>query len=133
MSDAAITTVVTGLVTFTTIVVGFLTMYVKLKYGTDKTEEAARKVNVVEEKIDQNTVLTKAGTEAAANNARIAARTANEAKVAANDVAEKINGELEEKIRGIVKEHMVVLADAFDGHMREIKQMLDDLKSSGGK
>lgn len=83
MSDAAVAAVVTGVVTVTTMVVGFLTLWVKLKYGVEITKEAsehAKKVTVkaeesvkkaeesakkaeesvitVSNKIDRNTELT---------------------------------------------------------------------------
>ena len=59
MSDAAITALVSGLVTITTIVVGFLTLWVKLKYG-------AEKVDYVAQKLDANTELTSEAKDAAA-------------------------------------------------------------------
>lgn len=65
LSDAAIPVIVTGLVTITTVVVGFLTTWVKLKYGVDKAEEAATKAAQVEEKIDENTVISTAAKNAA--------------------------------------------------------------------
>lgn len=65
MSDAAITTIITGLVTITTMVIGFLNMYVKLRHArlraevaAFKADEAVVKVGVVERKIDHNTSLT---------------------------------------------------------------------------
>lgn len=58
MNDAAIANVVTGLVTITTLVVGFLTLWVKLRYGAEQAEKAARKADVVERKIDYNTTKT---------------------------------------------------------------------------
>lgn len=71
MSDATIVTVVTGIVTVTTMVVGFLTLWLKLKYGVDKAEQAATKAEhaatkaaskaeVVEGKLDANTATTNA-------------------------------------------------------------------------
>ncbi len=43
MSDAAILTLVSGLVTISTMVFGFLTLWVKLRYGAAKAEEAVVK------------------------------------------------------------------------------------------
>ncbi len=63
MSDAAISSLVTGLITVTTMVVGFLTLWVKLRYGTQMAEKAASKAAEVEDKIDANTVLTVKGGE----------------------------------------------------------------------
>lgn len=39
-------------------VIGFLTLWVKIKYGVDKAEEAATNAKVVEGKIDNNTAIT---------------------------------------------------------------------------
>lgn len=69
MSDAAITAIVSGVITVATMVTGFLTLWIKLKYGADKAEEASehaqKAVNKAEEtakevtgKIDANTALT---------------------------------------------------------------------------
>ena len=135
MSDAAITVVISGLVTITTMVVGFLTLWIKLRYGVSKAEEAATKAQVVERKVDNNTELTKAGTAAAATNAKIAANTAAEAKEAANQIAERFNGKLEDRITAVVKAQIepiaVVMrlhAEQDDRNMREIRQALDELR-----
>ena len=62
MSDAAVTTLVFGLVQVTVIVVGFLTLWVKLKYDVKQAKESAiktaEKVGVVESKINSNTATT---------------------------------------------------------------------------
>lgn len=58
MSDVSVASAVTGLVTITTMVIGFLTLWVKLKYGVDKADEAARVAKVVEDKVDDNTAIT---------------------------------------------------------------------------
>lgn len=58
MSDAAIASIVTGVVTIATMVVGFLTMMVKLKYGVDQVEAVSGKVDV-------NTAITTATKESA--------------------------------------------------------------------
>lgn len=61
MSDAAITaitTVAACVVTVTTLVVGFLTLWLKMRYGAEKAEEAAAKAKVVEAKLDANTLTT---------------------------------------------------------------------------
>lgn len=64
MSDAAITTIVSGFVQVVVLVVGFLTLWVKLKYGVEKAERsataAATKAHEVEQKLDANTVTTQA-------------------------------------------------------------------------
>lgn len=52
MSDAAIASIVTGFVTVMLSLIGFLTLWAKLKYGE-------KKVEAVSTKIDANTALTK--------------------------------------------------------------------------
>jgi chromosome segregation ATPase len=66
VSDAAITTIVSGAVTITLAVIGYLDMRGKLKRGNEQAELAAEKAEqavgqakAVEEKIDANTAITK--------------------------------------------------------------------------
>lgn len=65
MSDAAVANLITGAVTITTLVVGFLTLWVKLRYGVKKAEEVSVKAESVENKIDHNTILTQEAKDAA--------------------------------------------------------------------
>ena len=70
MSDAAVATIVGGFITISTMVIGFLTLWLKIKYGSEKVDatakeaadtakEAATKVASIEEKVDANTDITK--------------------------------------------------------------------------
>jgi hypothetical protein len=66
VSDAAITTIVSGAVTITLAVIGYLDMRSKLKRGNAQAEKAAEKAELavgqakaVEDKIDANTAITK--------------------------------------------------------------------------
>lgn len=127
MSDSAVATIVTGLVTMVTLVVGFLTLWVKLKYGADK----------VERKIDINTALTKAGTEAASTNARVAASAATKAADKAEALAIQMNGGLDDRMIAIVKAHTGPLATLLESHARqddanmvEIRLALGELKKA---
>jgi hypothetical protein len=142
VSDGAIAALVTGAITITTMVVGFLTLWIKLKYGVDKVEEAATKVKVVEAKVDDNTALTKAGTKAAATNALTAANTAADAKVAAitaanntQDLISQLNGGLDHKVHATATSHFDTLSAAVQAHaeqddknMTEIRQALGELR-----
>ena len=135
MTDAAIAAVVTGVVTVTTMVIGFLTLWVKLKYGVEKAEEAVSKTKAVERKIDDNTVITKAASVAALSNAKVAADNAIEAKEASEHISRQLNGNLEEKITAIVKtqiqpvtELLKVHSEQDDKNMSEIRQALKELK-----
>lgn len=76
MSDGAVASLVSALVTVTTMVIGFLTLWVKLKYGTRMAEEAAvhaqtavvkaeETASAVSSKLDENTALTVEAKEAA--------------------------------------------------------------------
>lgn len=51
MSDAAIACIMTGLVNVATMLIGFLTLWVKLRYAGEKADE-------VEKKLDDNTAIT---------------------------------------------------------------------------
>ena len=102
-------------------VVGFLTLWVKMRYG--------------ESKIDANTELTKVGTTVAAENAMAAADRAAEAKLAAENLSSQFNGVLDKRITKIVKEHIEPLVIAFKAHseqddhnMKEIRTALIDLR-----
>jgi hypothetical protein len=77
MSDAAVTAVVAGAVNIVGMVVGFLTLWMKVKYGAEKAataatraEAAVTKAEAAEEtlgkKIDDNTKITQAGADAVA-------------------------------------------------------------------
>lgn len=89
MSDAAIATVCAAFVTVATSVVGFLVMWVKIKYAAERADEAATKAKVVEDKIDNNTELTRTGTTAATEHAIVAATAATAAKTLAESVDTK--------------------------------------------
>ena len=86
MSDAAIATIVTGLVTITTMVCGVVTLWIKLR-------ETAQKV-------DDNTELTVVAT----HNATKAAVAASVAATKTDGLVQQVNGEMDNKIRAIVKE-----------------------------
>lgn len=65
MSDAAVATIVGGLVTMLGMVIGFLKLWVDIRYGNKKAEdaavkagEAATKAGEVEDKLDANTAIT---------------------------------------------------------------------------
>lgn len=126
MSDAAVIALITGVGTIVVTVVGFLTVWLKLRYG-------------VEPKIDTNTEVTKAGTKAAFDNAKVAATAATAAAQKALATEDKItdllNGQLDIRIRTIVKECFDPLSSAVSAHaeqdeknMAEIRKALDELK-----
>ena len=139
MSDAAVANIVTGVVTVATLVIGFLTLWVKLRYNTQQAEKAAIesaiavvKATEVEKKIDNNTALTVAGTNAAASSAILAANNAAEAKSTAEDINSKLNGRIEDIIEKAVAPIRKTLEDhiAHDHEcMTEIRRSLADLQN----
>lgn len=77
MSDGSITVIASTVVTVVTLIIGLLTLWIKLKYGVDKVQEvsenaqkaalAAKEVATnIENKIDENTAVTVEAKEAAA-------------------------------------------------------------------
>ena len=123
MSDAAIATVVTGLVTIVTLICGVVTLWIKLSEN--------------DRKIEANTVLTMAGTTAATQNAVVAASAANQASEKADVLIEQMNGKLENRIEAIVKTHTEPIASALRAHaeqddknMAEIRQALGELRDN---
>lgn len=121
MSDAAIANIVTGLVTITVTIVGFLTLWIKLKYGVKKTEDVEAKAITVEEKLDANTIITKAASEAAVKSAVTAARSATESKEATAAIAAKLNGGVDAAIEAAV----APLHRRIDEHMGKLKELTD--------
>ena len=73
MSDAAVTSIVTGVITIASMLIGFMTLWVKVRYGIDKaeaasveaTKQAIVKATDVEKKIDNNTVISTSARDAA--------------------------------------------------------------------
>ncbi len=84
MSDAAIATLVTGLITITTMIVGFLTMWVKFRYGHEQIEEG----------LAANRAETRNGNDRAEKHALRAESTATEVKATAHDTKEAVVGKL---------------------------------------
>ena len=123
MSDSAIATIVTGLVTMVTLIVGFLTLWVRLKYGADK----------VERKIDVNTALTKAGTEEAAANAKVAASAATKAADKADALAIQMNGGLDDRMIAIVKAHTGPLAAVLESHAKQDDKHMAEIRFALGE
>lgn len=97
MSDAAIVSIVTGVVTV-------VVLWLKLRYGVEakadqltkqveeKTNAIATTAAAVETKIDTNTQITRAGASAAVVTAKSAADAAVATKVVADQINSKING-----------------------------------------
>lgn len=88
-------------------------------------------------KIDENTALTKAGTDAAATNAKVAANTAAEAKTVAEAVHSKLNGGLDERMKAIANEALIPIIKSMQEHqdqdeknMLEIRNAIIDFKAS---
>ena len=80
------------------------------------------------EKIDENTKITVAGTKEAAIHAKEAAATAAAVKTAADGIAVQLNGELGERIHGIVKEHIDPLVVSFREHNEQDRINMDKIE-----
>ena len=142
MSDAAVATLVAGLITIATMVVGFLTLWVKLKYGEKKTDELTKQSQTVEAKVDANTALTRSGTSAATRSAEVAAATATGAaqtaakthaatEAIAVNIEKKLNGGLDvaiEKVVGPLRQSLVEHAVNDERNMRDIMSALEDIR-----
>lgn len=129
MSDTAITTIVTGVVTVVVTVVTFLTLWVKLKYGVEKTEEVAKQTIAVDSKIQENTILTKAATEAAASTAAVAVKSANESREATAEISatisKKLNGGIDAAVAQAMEPVQAILKD-HDAKIEELNQYIHD-------
>jgi hypothetical protein len=133
MSDAAITSIVTGMVTCVTVICGVITLWLKQRSISAKVDQGLAA-------IDDNTQLTKAGATAATVNTKVAANAAVDASRKADDLAKQFNGALDDRIKGIVKEQTDPLVKSFADHneqydrnMKSIQQAIDDLRKSLGK
>jgi hypothetical protein len=104
MSDAAIASIVTGAVTVVTLVIGFLTLWVKLKYGDEQTQKTVKHASqIVQDKIDDNTTITKVNAGAAVVSAVAAAKTAADTKSAVEGINRKLNGGIDAAVQDAVK------------------------------
>lgn len=140
MSDGSITTIVTGTVTVATLVVGFLTLWLKLRYGVERADSLSRKADslaaqtgAVKEKLEENTAITKAGAVAATANAKAAAGAAAEAREAAQVLASKLNGGVDVAIEAAVKPLRDALQDHVLAHERDMKEVRTALAALGAK
>lgn len=77
MSDAAVTAIVAGVVNVAGLLVGFLTLWLKVKHGVEK-------VNAVDQKVDVNTALTTEAKDAASRAASTDAERAGLLKTVAD-------------------------------------------------
>ncbi len=137
MSDTGITVLVAGLLQLATMIVGFLTLWIKLKYGAEQAEKAKLKAEMVERKIDENTSITKSGTEAAAKSANAAAVTAVKAKSAADAIAQdlktKLNGGVDLAIESNIKPIRDALQDHIMRYESDMKSVQLSLKEISGR
>lgn len=61
-------------------------------------------------KIDDNTIITRAGAVASAANAKVAAIAASSAESKVDDLAVQMNGKLEARVRAIIREELAEMA-----------------------
>ena len=89
MSDAAVTVLVSGLVQVMVLVMGFLTLWVKLKYGVEEARDAAGKA-------EKSAILAAAKVEDV--EAKLAANTAmtDSVNIKADTIVSQTNGNIEQ-------------------------------------
>ncbi len=109
MTDAAVATIVSGCITIAGMIVGFLTMWFKVKYSNQS----------VEEKVDANTRVTKEGTTAATEHAKEATEAAKSVATTTDTINRKLNGGLHAAIHEIIdpvrEVDMKSINQKFDG------------------
>lgn len=106
MSDGVITIVVAGLVQVVGMVVGFLTLWVKLQYAGTKAAEAVVKAAEVEKKLDDNTATT------------------NSVSAKADTIVDQTNGSMD-RLRTLV-ETTAVRVSKLEDYNRESSHRLYD-------
>lgn len=109
ISDASVTVIVAGLVQVVGLVIGFLTLWVKLQHGVAKADEAATKAAAVEKKIDRNTTIT--------------TETKDATVAMAGNIDRKLNGGLDVAIADAVKP----IQKEFETHKTEVNGKLNTL------
>lgn len=95
MNESVITIVVTGAVQIVGMIVGFLTLWVKLQFASTKAAEAVVKAELVEDKLDANTATTKAVNSKADTIVQQTNGTADQLRVLVNNIGERV-GKLED-------------------------------------
>lgn len=123
MSDAAITTIVSGAVTVTLALIGFWKLKTELRHGVAKTEEVASQTRAVERKIDDNTTITVSGNQMAASNAAAAANVASAAKTAVDHLDQK----LEKKLNGGIDAAVAQAVEPVHAVLREHTARIEEL------
>lgn len=146
LSDGAITTIVTGAVTVVMGFIGFLTLWVKLKYGADKAQEAASnaekavtkvdqaaevaatKAKAVEKKIDENAAKTLAVEEKLDQNTEITTRIEQQTNGPLSGKLTQIERRVEEKL-GQIQDHADRIG-ALETKVEAVKVTLDTLSKN---
>lgn len=110
MSDATIVAVVSGVITVTTMIIGFLTLWVKLRYGVDKTEQ-------IEEKVDHNTKITRDANEVAVVNSK--------------EISKRLNGGIDSAIEVATKPLYDILTNhvlQYETDMKELRNLIEEVR-----
>ncbi len=123
MSDAAITSIVSGVITVTTIVVGFLAMWVKLRYGAEQAKQAKEAAEVMTEKIEDNTTITRAGLKVAATDAKAAVTAVTEARAAAEQMGRHLDKKLNGGLDHTIANALDPIKKALEGHAGRIEEL----------
>ena len=116
MSDAAITTIVAGVIQIVVIIMGGVGLWLKLKYGQEKTDK----------KLDNNTVITTQASERAEEASIRAASSTKSAVLAANATAtafDKINSKLNGGVDAAISQAVEPINKMLTEHSNRIELM----------
>jgi transcriptional regulator of nitric oxide reductase len=112
VSEAAVTIIVAGAIQVVGMIVGFLTLWVKLQYAGTKAAEAVIRAGVVEGKLDANTLAT------------------NAVSVKADTIVDQTNGTMT-KMQGLV-ERIAERVSKLEDYNRESSHRLFDVVNTLG-
>lgn len=141
MSDATIAVIVSGAVQLAVAGLGFLTLWVKLRYGVEeKAKELKTKTDLVGRKIDDNTTITVEANQAAVSSAQTAASVASAAKTAVDRIDRKLNGGIDSSIReatdpihAVLKQHTGRIEELTDYVHKRNHEVLNALQTQANK
>lgn len=140
MSDAAIATIAGTILQVVVLVIGLLTLWIKIKYGADKAEESVvttnQKAEEIERKIDDNTAISKLAADSASKAEHQTNGVLTQFRMQMTDHTNRIVT-LEAQITAIksaidnVKNNVDNTRDEMRGHLQTIGNKLDLISLKG--
>lgn len=129
MSDTAIAIIVTGILNAITVIAGVVTLWIRSKYGDDRTKELTDgQTRVLTSKIDDTTAAVQTTGTVAAVNAKVAASAAAAAVAETRVISGKLNGGVDSAIRNAVDPLARTLAEHAAADEANVKSVEDKLK-----